>query len=406
MNPIPSIMKRLCSTYKAETGLPVESRLLLLLTRPDLSPEDVRAATRLMDRGIDWEKLGKLAAVHRVLPVVFQVLSRRFSGQVPAPVLADFRRRYLIVSGRNWRLFRLLVDLTSRFERAGIRAVCFKGPVLSAAAYGRLNLRTFVDLDIVTDPADLPRLEQLVTGMGFTVDVPVSRIDRQKEHHLVFRRAPDLLVEVHWGFTLPDDIPFAVPFGRLWRRRGVVRVEGVPLASLSEVDRLMILSVHGFKHSWDTLGWVLDIAMLIRRRPVDWRGLFTEADRRRCRRMVNLALLTAESLYGPVLPEAVRANVWGDSTARFIARRWSRRIFEAADTADEVRERFFQRTFFHLLAMPRLSDRLRCLWVRHLQPTEKEYALADLPPALSFLYIPMRPARLAGEGLARVLSRL
>ena len=71
------------------------------------------------------------------------------------------------------------------------------------------------------------------------------------------------IVELHATLS-PRAFPFALELTRMWPRRCVVTLMGQPLAAPGAEDLLLILCMHGAKHLWKNLGWICDVAELLR----------------------------------------------------------------------------------------------------------------------------------------------
>ena len=70
------------------------------------------------------------------------------------------------------------------------------------------------------------------------------------------------------------------------------------MLALAPEDSLLILCVHANKHQWSRLGWICDIAEMLRSHPdLNWPVVMEQARMLRSERMLLLGLLLArESL--------------------------------------------------------------------------------------------------------------
>ena len=66
-------------------------------------------------------------------------------------------------------------------------------------------------------------------------------------------------------YTVPLDPEF------LWRNQTSVRIAGSELPSLQPEALLLLLAVHGAKHCWESIGWLVDLAWLLTNQSnLDW----------------------------------------------------------------------------------------------------------------------------------------
>jgi len=82
--------------------------------------------------------------------------------------MKQLRTQWQMITLYNRHLTAELVRLTGLLKAAGIAAVAFKGPVLAAMAYGSIDMRQFVDLDILVRQTDLPRIAEILSAERYT----------------------------------------------------------------------------------------------------------------------------------------------------------------------------------------------------------------------------------------------
>src|SRR5262249_41288467 len=85
-----------------------------------------------------------------------------------------------------------------------------------------------------------------------------------------------------------------------------LRLLGIDVRWPAAEDLLLLLCVHGGKHRWDELKWIVDIAELLRARPdLDWRAVAGKAPRAGAWGMLAVALLLANEMLDAPLPSSV-----------------------------------------------------------------------------------------------------
>jgi hypothetical protein len=75
------------------------------------------------------------------------------------------------------------------------------------------------------------------------------------------RDAQGTLLELHTRLT---DLAYHFPleFDAVWSQRQSVVLHEHALSTLGNEDLLLYLAVHGTKHGWTCLGWVVDLVQL------------------------------------------------------------------------------------------------------------------------------------------------
>ena len=92
---------------------------------------------------------------------------------------------------------------------------------------------------------------------------------------------------------------------------------------------MLILCMHGAKHLWKNLGWICDVAELLRGQPaLNWDQVRHEARRLRSERLLQLGLQLAERLLQAPLPSDVLREARRDAIGRVLADQVFRHLFD------------------------------------------------------------------------------
>jgi hypothetical protein len=260
-------------------------------------------------------------------------------------------------------------------------------------AYGSLALREAGDLDVLVHRRDAIRAKHLLMSRGFRTDPGLTE-DQEFERGHHFRLVRDdrpMTVEIHWRLV-SDCLHLDLGEEALWRDVSRCRVAGMNVPCFPTPGLLLFLCVHGAKHCWHRLGWICDIAELIRaHREIDWDVVRREARGIGAERMLSVGLLLAIDLLGAPLDEAAARGIKADATASELAREVLERYLPAPDGPPD----FAARWTFNLKARER-RRRLKLI-VPAMMPNERDFAFLRLPTALSFLYHAVKPVRLLGK---------
>lgn len=348
----------------------------------------------------DWARVLTEGTRHSMLPLV----GRAGAGLpgVPELIAQDLEAWAGEHARRTLRLTGELLLILRQLEAAGIVAIPWKGPLLSERAYGDLRSRSFFDLDILLDRRDLGAARDLLIASGFRTEKPMTHaqqdvyVDHQGELELI-RDADGLWLELHWAVVPTYYAPPGDAAGML-SRLVTVRLLRDDVPALAVEDELEALCVHGSKHRWERLLWILDIAMLSQRQPVDWDGLLERARSQGNGRMVALGLLLAESVVGARLPDRVGREVHRDRAAVALAREATRLLFLPPTARPEP-------FLFHARMRERTRDQARYLWNALFTPSGADWATIALPRPLFALYSVARPFRLAAKFGRRRFAR-
>jgi hypothetical protein len=372
-----------------------EAELLLCgaRTRPDA--ETVARAGALLAEKIDWGHLLRLARRHRVAALLHRQLDTIGTQAVPEGVWHELEAHFSHNKGRNLFMTAQLSHVLKLLEANGIQAISYRGPALAVSAYGSLALREFDDLDLLVDRQNILRVKDLLVSEGYRPQETLTEaqerwlLESQHSYSLVRDRGP-VFMELHWTIS-PRYVSRTLDPEQLWERVESVSVAGVTVPTLPPEVLLPSLCEHGAKHSWERLGWICDVAELTQTsRTLDWDRIMREARRSGAGRMLALGLFLARSLLGARLPDEVWRLVEADPVVEAVASGVRMRLFEEPGRRPGV----FERTLLQLRLLERWGERIRFCRLVLTTPTVADWKQVRLPPALSFLYYPLRVARL------------
>jgi Uncharacterised nucleotidyltransferase len=386
-----------------------EEAVLLCCARTRIDSETSERIESMVQRGIRWDRLLRLAQWNSVLPLVYRSLNATCPEMVPPETLGQLRMSFHASSQHNLLLTQELLRLLDLFGEHGITAVPFKGPVLAAGAYGSLALRQFDDLDILLDDHDVRGQKTVMMTLGYEPEypIPADAFRRLRQGLSFVRDDPRVSVDLHWGIELhwsfSPHLFSELQYRRLWDRLQPISLVGRYVLTLAPEDSLLLLSVHGAKHKWGSLRWICDIAEIVHTHEnLDWDALIETSTALRGRRMLFLALFLARDALGAPVPDHVMRRVRADGMIHVLASQVPKDVF-AESRADA--ETFVILEPFHLKVMDDLRDKIRyCLRIA-LTPTVEDWVLVPLPSRLSSLYYVVRPFRLAAKYGGRVWRR-
>jgi hypothetical protein len=401
-----------------------EQDLLLLSGRSHLHPEAVPDIRRRLNEQVDWEKLGDLALVHGVTPLVYARLVRPFPELIPERVVNSLRDKFIANARKNFFVTAELLRLLELFALRDIVAIPFKGPVLAASVYGDIGLREFGDLDIFVKKTQIAAAASLLLSHGYILqslgspavdygleeevqDDPVAAYLGPK-YYVFVHRDHRMRVDLQWRLT--QDY-FSFPIELLDATGQLIQVDILDqkVLTFGATDLLLVLCAHGAKHQWQRLKWICDVAEVLRayNNQIDWDRMEKKASQRGIKRMLSLGLfLSKELLDAPVPPEFL-ATIGDVSRKRKLARKATQTLF-----GSDQQQNDFRKVAFYLGITDRWRDRMHFCSVYLAQfvsavvvPTPLERNIIRLPKWLRFVYVLLRVARLTAKFARRGTMR-
>jgi hypothetical protein len=192
---------------------------------------------------IDWPELLELADSHGVLTL----FCKRYSGELPEPFVSRVHSQWIAAA----YLTSELEGLLEQFSLHSLEVLPLKGPLLAQVLYGSPGLRRSDDLDLLVQRQDFCKAQSLLIDLGFEPDYQTD------DYHQSFRRR-DTCIELHFSVAPPSSP--AMDLVRVWERAPVVQFRGQEARCFANPDLLIYLIIHGAKHEFSRLIWVLDVA--------------------------------------------------------------------------------------------------------------------------------------------------
>ena len=373
--------------------------VLLAACDPDGGERLRRAALGVRD----WQAVLVAADRHNMTGVLAARLPAAAADVVPPAVLDQLRGAARDLKHDSLRMGVRLLRLLSALDAAGVRAVPFKGAVLSRQAYGDPGLRRFGDLDLLMSSADALRARAVLAEAGYRgfqapYGGPDDAVLLRLGMELVLRRSDGLMVELHDRVLTMRGASSGVCAGDLVARAGEVELFGSRAPALCDEDVVLVQAIHGARHGWDCVEHVACLVSPIRR--VTARGSWPAVLERAAAAGALRRLAVGVLLVSVVLDEEPPHEVL-EAAARVPAV-WPlvEDALEALVLAGTARPRTRQGDAAWLA---RYEDgpaaAVRLLVNRAIQPGPEEWSRLRLPPRAFPLYWVWRPVRLAGKHL-------
>ncbi len=371
---------------------PREFQLLLYCAR---SHPDARSVRDLVNEGIDWQILLKLAAHHCVRPMLLQTLKSVCWDAVPQKIQFELTLFNKANVQKNLLFTGELLRLLGLFQQNAIPIAAFKGPVLADSVYGDISLREFSDLDVIVHEADLSKAEDILTARGYQADFPDrhyrSAFLSYQGQYALRHSNTGISVDLHWRLS-GRGVPFPLQLAEIWPRLEQVMIADRTVPTVAHDDLALFLAGHGTKEGWRSLIWVCDFAEFLRKyQDIDWVAVLDRAQQSHCSRSLLLAIALASTLLDAPAPAALVDRAWKNSAIRALAQEAKLRMLHT------VPEGELGEFLNDLNTADRLTQRLRRVAILLTTRTVGDYKAFPLPKSLWGLYYFTRPFRLASK---------
>jgi hypothetical protein len=376
-----------------------EAQFVVASVRAFLNPEEGDVVRAAATRITDWLEVEKEARKHSVGAILAHVVARLLPGTLPEERLANLQAFARANARANLQLTAELLRLMKLFRQQEVKALPFKGPLLASTVYGNLGLRSFADLDILFSPTQVLAARDVLLAAGYDMrsclhwnsDTAFLR-SINSEFTMANR---DVQVDVHWR-PLPDSFPFRLDFASLWSDQSVVQLGGHSVPTFGAEHQLLFLAAHGAKHCWEKLGWLCDLARFLNVTEIDWDRALALSLKGGSVLVLSHALALARDVLGTKLPQQAEQLIAADERTTAIANIAAERLLHGIGRPGAIESLRF--------SLPFTTGAVGSLRLCHslcLAPTEAEWSVLSLPPALYFLYYPLRIFRLGIKCIGR-----
>jgi hypothetical protein len=256
--------------------------------------------------GLDLTGLAATAEHHGVSGCVMR--SMRLVRGVSATTLAELEESYHLALASHLRTIADVQLLADLFEGLRIPWIVLKGPVLADVVYRDAGLRSYLDLDVLVQPAALGRALSGLEKVGCrVVEQNWTMVRRQMvgEIHLVAKNGS--MLDLHWHLFNDARLraSFDVRTEALFESSRVVPLGGRSVCTLQPVETLVHLALHAAMAGGNRLVWLKDLEQSVLNEAPDWNAVIEKATAWQARFAVGAMLARAERALGVPVPHGV-----------------------------------------------------------------------------------------------------
>lgn len=354
----------------------------------------------------DWDGFLNSAYMHGVFPLVHKALKPLTS--LDATLKNRLKNTNLEIASRNMMMTAELLKVIKLLDENGIRALAIKGPVLSQIIHGDITQRQFSDVDLLVEKSDMYHSLELLSQNGYASQYPIAFLKNNTlltvgKDFPTTNTTNNVLIEFHWKLFLDRHIKKS-NINLFSDSNYICTINNVSVETLEIGALLLYLLLHGSKHYWERIEWVVDIDRLIRLHAdvIDWNALAKMAHEMEIEFMLYMGLAVSHELFKTPLNETILSHIESDDA-----------VLKAKDAIlVEIKSDTIQNEQTGLVSLDNLNKILLIKdeshgWLRHylltlLQIKELDVYMVNLPNFLSPLYYLVRLYRLFKLNILRL----
>lgn len=162
------------------------------------------------EKNMDWQALYRLADKHSVTAAAWYAISKLSKEDLPQEIeQAKFKKSMQIALGIESMQHYEISGVMKAFENNGIQYVPLKGWVLKEL-YPIPYIRTMCDVDILVNDYDIPKVEPVLSKLGFVKE-------GNGVNHDGYIKSGNIATEIHWDLFIQDS-PYHEFFSDIMKR--------------------------------------------------------------------------------------------------------------------------------------------------------------------------------------------
>jgi len=359
-----------------------ENKLMLCCARREVDAMELRP---LLGQELNWDYLFATAQAHGLLPL----LHKHLTDLAPTHFLSRLKRESVANSQNVLHLVSKQLRIYKLFKDNNIPVALFKGPLLAQMAYGEISLRQAGDIDVLINRRHFAQARALLESLGYEMSprLTSAQLASHLSNHCELQFMRDewfTVVDLHWDLA-PRSFVFKLHADEVMLRLQSVSLAGTTVETFGPEDLVLYLSMHGAKHLWRRLEWIVSLAEVLRATPqLNWDLLVQRAEQAHATRMLALGLRLVEKFSDLRIPVLV------DHGMQRMCDQIHEQLFNTFGAAEST-----ETNLYNLRIMDRKRDALISTLRAIFVPTLPDWQAVALPAPLHSLYYAFRPLRLS-----------
>ena len=302
-----------------ETNLSSQMQFIILCCKSEMDENDIKTIRENVKSTEHLEEVSMLAYGHGVYPLFYHTLMEHASDLLDREMKDAMAYLFKSIEVTNKTMTDELLHLSKLFEEHDIQALSIKGPALAKQFYGDISLRQFSDLDILVKRENFFAIHKLMSKLGYETEYYNENLDTkalfEMKHDCPYYNPNNgITVEIHWDFFRNV---FAIKNSLFepWNNIKEMGINNQKIHTLSDETHLLFHAVHGSKHRWEKVGWIVDIDRMIRANSsLNWDDMLQKAKKMGINRMFLLGIFFAYKYFKTPLNDQI-LNLLNDDPA-------------------------------------------------------------------------------------------
>ncbi|WP_228710933.1 nucleotidyltransferase domain-containing protein [Arcobacter cloacae] len=338
----------------------------------------------------DWDSFIPLAYSHGIFPLVYRSL-KEFQQLIPDDIFIRMKQHYMDIVKQNMLMTSELIKVVKILEENNIESISFKGPVLSQLAYGDVVSRQYCDLDILVDENELKKAQNILENNNYKQLYNLEEYQKENLKKVVhdismINKINNINIELHWTLSSGE---FFIDLEKLKYFEDIKKytISNQNINIFLNEKLFIYLCVHGYKHLWERIEWLVDIYYLIEKKSIDIEKVIEMSKSINAERIVLSTLIICKKIFD--LEIILEKDILNDKKLNRVTNKMLEKIFEDYLVLKE-KNHTKQFSIIHLYMLKTTANKLK-YFKTFLLPTEHDYEKVRISSNFHFLYYLLRP---------------
>ncbi len=327
---------------------------------------------------------------HGIFPLVYRTL-KDFEHLIPSDIFTHMKQNYMDIVKQNMLMTSELIKVIKILEENGIEAISFKGPVLSQLAYGDVVSRQYCDLDILVDEKELKKTQNILENNNYEQMYDLEEYQKENLKKVVhdismINKLNNTNIELHWTLSSGEFFIDLEKLDYLTDAKKYI-ISNQKINIFLNEKLFIYLCVHGYKHLWERIEWLVDIYYLLEKENIDLEKVIEMSKSINAERVVLSTLIICKKIFD--LEIVLENNILENTKLNDIANKMLNKIFIDYSVIVE-KKHTKQFSFIQMYMLKTTTNKIKYLKT-FLKPTEHDYEKVKISQKFHFLYYLLRP---------------
>lgn len=319
-----------------------EDKLIIYASRTVIDNQTKKKIKELIRKDLDWNYIIISACRNEVSLLLTYQINHICPEEIPPAYLRLLKDAFNRGVKYHLLLTAELIDILKIFEQYNIQAIPHTGPSLNQRAYRNIALREINWINLIINEKDVLKSKEILLSLGYKLKYqPISGKEsafiKSVREYIFTKNRGSIQINLRWNY-LADSFSSPIAIERIWdyKQMNSISINRFELINPVVEDLFLVLCIECAKKQWIRLGYICDIAELVRNNSgLDWNKIFFASKNRRMQKIVQINLYLINELFKVDIPQTILNQI--DDDIRDISIKLIKRIFTQNDYLIKMR---------------------------------------------------------------------